>query len=113
MAYGITSSSQLIDVDTIRSACEQYKAVLDDFDRCGSTVVQAGETCSAKALSVDESSLTASITDLGEDIQGLKTTFSTYADQLLADAITVYNQQVAELNEYNRRLSEQQNQSNN
>ena len=105
MAYGITSSSQLIDLNTIRTGCQKFKAALDDFEICGETVIRAGETCSKKALSIDDASMQYMITESGVDIQKLKTTLSIYADQLLADATNVYNAQVAELNEYIKSLN--------
>lgn len=114
MAYGITSSSQLVDLDTIRSGCEQFKKALEDFKSCGKAVIAAGETCSKKALSIDENSLEFSITDLGTEIKSLKDVYSAYADQLMAEAIQVYNAQVNELNEYIRQQeAEKQRQQNN
>ncbi len=108
MAYGITSESQLIDVSTIQSGCDQYKQHLDDFEINGNRVIEAGEVCNAKALSIDSGTLQWSINDLGEEIKDLKTSLSAAADGVVSDAIRVYNEQVAELNEYRRRLAEQE-----
>jgi len=113
MAYGITSSSQLVDLDTIRSGCEQFKEALEDFTVCGEAVIAAGETCSEKALSIDENSLEFSITDLGTEIKSLKDIYAAYADQLMAEATQVYNAQVNELNAYIRQQQQQQQQQNN
>ncbi len=110
MAYGITSQSQIIDINTIIAGANQYRTALDDFDRSGNAVIAAGETCTKKALSVDDSTLEFSITDLGNEMKDLKGTFGGYADELVAQARQVYNMQVAEYNEYVRqqRLLEQQ-----
>jgi hypothetical protein len=116
MAYGITSSSQLIDLDSIKAGCENYKDALDDFTKCGELVIYAGTTCSSKALSVDDSTLEYPINELGEEIKKLKTTYSSYADDVVAQATKIYNAQVSELNEYIRKQQEleaQQQNSNN
>lgn len=109
MAYGITDKSQLIDIDTIQSGCERLKDAANDFDRCGADIVSAGIICDKKALSVDEASLEITINDLGEEVKDIKTAIIRNADQLLSDATTIYNMQVAELNEYNRKLEQEYN----
>ena len=111
MAYGITSPSQIIDLNTIKAGCQKFKEATEDFEKSGSTVVQAGETCNAKALSVDETSLQFSITQLGDEMKALKGTFSGYADQVVAEATRVYNAQVAEYEEYLRELEAKNNQN--
>ena len=108
MAYGITSPSQIIDLNTIKAGCAKFKEATEDFNKSGSTVVEAGETCNAKALSVDETSLEFSITQLGDEMKDLKGTFSGYADQVVAEATQVYNAQVAEYEAYLRELAAQQ-----
>lgn len=111
MAYGITSESQIIDLSTILSGCSAYKTALNDFDKSGTTVIKAGETCNKKALEVDGDTLEYPITDLGQAIKDLKNEYSGYADEVEAEARRIYNEQVAELNAY--RAQQQQNQSQN
>lgn len=111
MGYGITSTSQIIDVATIEAGCNAYKQALSDFDDCGSEVVQAGETCTKKALSVDDQTLQYPITDLGNAIKDLKGEYEGYADAVAAEARRIYNAQVAEYNEYQRQLQQQQKQN--
>ena len=113
MAYGITDKSQLIDYETIRRNCEQYKIVLDDFKRCGEEVVKASQGCTTEALSVDDNTMESSINELGVAIQNAAISYANAADQLVADAIKIYNAQVAELNEYIRRKNQQQQQNSN
>ena len=108
MAYGITSEAQLIDIATITSGCNQYKQCLEDFETNGNRVIEAGEICNAKALSIDYTTLQWSINDLGEEIKNVKTTLSAAADGVVAAAQKVYNEQMAELNEYRRQLEEQE-----
>ena len=100
MEYGITDPSQIIDANEIRKGCENFKKTLDDFQKCGEKVVQAGEKCDEKALSIDEKTLQYSITDLGEEIKRLKTTYTEYANQVIEAAANIYNKQVEEYNNY-------------
>lgn len=104
MAYGITSEAQLIDIATITAGCNQYKQCLEDFETNGNRVIEAGEICDAKALSIDYTTLQWTINDLGEEIKNVKTTLSAAADGVVAAAQKVYNEQLAELNEYRRQL---------
>lgn len=114
MAYGITNPNQLIDIETIRAGCQALADAVNDFETCGGYVLEAGETCSKKALSVDSSSLDGQITEVAEQIMQLKDAYVQCAEELLQDAIRVYNQQVNEYNEYIRRKNEEakRNQSN-
>lgn len=112
MAYGITSQSQIIDLEAIVAGCNEFKNSLDDFESCGNEVQEAGKTCSKKALSVDDSTFEYPITDLGEAIKDLKDEYIGYADEVIAQATQVHSAQVAEYNEYIRKLQEQQNQNN-
>ena len=41
MGYNITSESQLIDINAIKSGCEKFKTALDAFEKCGKKVTQA------------------------------------------------------------------------
>ena len=107
MSYGITSTSQIIDLSTILNGCAAYKNALKDFETCGNTVIAAGEKCNKKALSVDDSTLQYPITDLGQAIKDLKTEYSGYADDVEAQARRIYNEQVAEYNDYIARLNAQ------
>lgn len=107
--YNITSESQIIDLNTITSACEEFKKCLDDFVDCGKCVIEAGETCNKKALSVDDSTFEYPITSLGESIKELKDTYIGYADEVIEQATAIYNAQVAEYNSYIQSLQESQN----
>ena len=48
LSYGITSKSQLIDINTIKAGCEMYINALDDFEKSGENVVLAAEKCDKK-----------------------------------------------------------------
>lgn len=111
MGYGITSQSQLIDINTIKTGVENFKQALCGLERSGVEVEEAGNTCNAKALSVDGSSLSFSITDLGVEMKEVKKILCDYADELYSVAKQIYNQQVSELNEYLRVLAARKQQS--
>lgn len=107
MAYGITSQSQIIDINTIKSGCETIIKELECLEKCGEKVINAGIICNKKALSVDSESLEGSIIEVGEQIKNTKNELVISAEQLIADAMVVYNAQVSEYNEYIRQLEEQ------
>ncbi|MDD6403225.1 MAG: hypothetical protein PUG33_03670 [Mollicutes bacterium] len=113
MGYNITSESQLIDINAIKSGCEKFKTALDAFEKCGKKVTQASETCNKKALSVDGSSMEYSIADVATAITNLKSEYSGYADSIYSEAISIYNSQVAELNAYIEAQKAAQQQNNN
>ena len=100
MGYGITNTSQIIDLETIVAGCNELKNACEDFKKSGTTVVQAGEMCNEKALSFDENTLEFSITQLGEEMKELQKLFSEYADQVIAEATRIHNIQTAEYEEY-------------
>lgn len=107
MGYGITNMSQVIDIDAIRQGCDQVKQCVTDFEACGSLVVIAGENCTEKALEIDKNTFQYSITTIGEEITKLKEVYTAIADQVIAEATQVYNAQVAEYNEYQKKLHQQ------
>lgn len=113
VGYNITSESQLIDINAIKSGCEKFKTALDAFEKCGKKVTQASETCNKKALSVDGSSMEYSIADVATAITNLKSEYSGYADSIYSEAISIYNSQVAELNAYIEAQKAAQQQNNN
>lgn len=107
MAYGITNPNQLIDIETIQAGCQSLIDAVEDFATCGNYVMQAGEICSKKALAVDESSLEGQISEMGNEIVSLKDAFVQCAEEVLYNAIQVYNAQVNEYNDYVRRKQEE------
>ena len=109
MGYGITSESQLIDVDAIGAGCNAYISALGFFNDGASQMINAGHKCNAEALSVDGTSFETEIVGIGEQINQLKDTYASYAEAVYAAAVQVYNEQVNELNNYRRWLASQQN----
>ncbi len=109
----ITSESQLIDIQTIKSGCTALKLAAADFSMSGNAVIEAGETCSEKALSIDKNTLEYAISDIGEEMVRCRSEIERFADTVLAEAVKVYNNQVTELNSYYRELEQQAMQQNN
>ncbi len=108
MAYGITSESQLIDYKTIKAGCEAYITALDDYVECSNKMGEAASILNSKALSVDDATLQDSLYQMQADIMTLRNEYATAAEQVYTDAVNVYNQQVSELNDYYRRLAEEE-----
>lgn len=111
--YGITSESQLIDIESIQSGCISYAQSLDYFIQAGQQIIDAGTACDAKAMSVDGSSMQPTLYEFGQMVQELSNTYSAYVSDVCNQAVNVYNAQVAELNEYYRKLAEQRAANNN
>lgn len=111
--YGITSESQLIDYESIRNGCVAYVQALEGFTEAGEKIIEAGTIMDKDALSVDGASMQPSLYELGQMIGNLANEYAEYANAVYTDAIRIYNEQVAELNEYYRKLAEQQQQKNN
>lgn len=100
MAYTITSRDQIMDIESIRSKLLQLKAELVGFDTYGQEVIDAGQTCSANALSVSGASYEQSLIQTGQEIKNIKPTYEAIIDQTINNAQNVYNAQVNMYNEY-------------
>ncbi|MBR2828223.1 MAG: hypothetical protein IKE70_03230 [Bacilli bacterium] len=107
MSYGITSMSQIIDVGTITSGCNSMKTVLQDFEKSGNTVVEAGNICTEKALSIDDKTMQYSLNDLGEEIKNVKEAVTNYLDEVEALAQKIYQEQLQEYNDYIKKKQEE------
>lgn len=110
MAYGITSRSQLIDIQSIKQGCNQLEDALNDFEKSGDLVIESGNLCNKDALSLDEKSMEYSLTELGEAIKALKGEYQAYTQEVENQANRVYSEQCEELQRYIE--SQQQNTSN-
>ncbi len=111
--YGITNKNQIIDFQTIKTGCNDYRAALDTFVNCGVAVFKAAEMCDKKALSVDYRTLQDYMADIGEQIIKLRETYGMYAVEVANQAVMIAGEQVAELKEYQMRLAQDQSQEQN
>lgn len=112
MTYGITSSSQIIDIEGIQAGVNKIKTTAEDFTTCGNTVNKAADTCDAKALEIEGKTMQPTIEELATNIKDLKASVDELADSILSAANTVYNTQCEELREYERKLKEAEEKNN-
>lgn len=116
MAYGITSESQLIDVGTINSGCDQVIAAAEKFVLCANSIQNASNGCTTKALSVDNTTMQPQLTADAEYIKNLKEYVESQMEGLKGAAAQIYAAQLAELQAYleeQRRLEEAKKNNNN
>lgn len=100
MYYGITSESQIIDIGAIQTAVGNIKSAAADFGTCAKGVNEAASICDASALAIEEKTLQPTIEELAENIQSMQPAIEGLADNILTVANQVYNNQCAELREY-------------
>ena len=104
MAYGITSSSQLIDVATINSGCDTIDDASDIFKKCSSKLDEAANTCDMNALSVDGMTMQPAIEELADNVKALKGNVTSFTSEIRNIASEIYNVQSAELKAYEESL---------
>lgn len=109
MAYGITSSSQLIDIGTISKGCTQLQEAATKFEKCASLVQEAASICDANALSVDKTTMQPQLEADAEFIKSMKEAVDGFAVGIRDVATQIYAAQSQELEEY---LAKQQNANN-
>ena len=100
MAYGITSTSKIIDANTIISACKEMRDLAGYYENIGKKVKEAGGICTAKVLSVDDLSFSNVLVQLGEEIVKLKAIYQEIADELIRETDMVYYYQQQEYQSY-------------
>lgn len=106
--YGITNKNQIIDFETIKKGCNDYRAALDSFVDCGVAVMKAAEMCDKKALSVDYKTLQDYMAEIGEKIIKLRETYGMYSVEVARQAVTICSQQVDELTQYQAKQVQEQ-----
>ena len=100
MAYNITSTDQLIDVATINKGCDMIDEAAKDFNTSGVLLSEAADTCDAKALSVDDTSMQPTIDELAESVKKIQTQVNQFTTEIRTIANQIYNEQSTELREY-------------
>ena len=101
MAYGITSSSQLIDIITINDGVQMINSAAAKFEKCADLVLSASKICNEKALSVDKTTMQPQLEHDAEEIRKIKTYIEDYAVEVNNLAVQVLAGQQRELAEYN------------
>lgn len=107
--YGITSSSQLIDVTTISNGCTKIDEAAEKFVACAEKVSEAASICDANALSVDKTSMQPQLEADAEFIKSMKEAVNGFTSEIRNVATQVYAAQSNELNDY---IESQQNNNN-
>ena len=105
--YGITNSSQIIDIETIKKGCDEIKKAAETFKSCGDTVFEASEECNTEVLSVDGKSMQPVLASLSEEIKGFEEQVDSFADSIYELACEIKAKQEKELQQYLNRLEQQ------
>ena len=111
MAYGITSESQLIDIETIGNGVSAYINALNSLIAAAQAIATCADECGEKALSINGQSMQPTIYELAVTMSDEANKYAEAANGVYEQAVAVYNAQVAELNAYYQQLAAQQNQS--
>ena len=109
MAYGITSESQLIDVATIASGCQKIQEGAQYLELGAQAFSELGAYCTADVMSVDGQTLEGNFAEAASQTSEIVSQVNSAAEAMYAEAVQVYNDQMAELQEYLRK--QQQNNS--
>lgn len=100
MAYNITSRSQLIDIATISSGCDQVEAAAKKFSECAAAIKSASGICNANALSVDKTTMQPQLDADAEYIESMEAAAVSFTTELRSIALKTYTAQEAELADY-------------
>lgn len=100
MAYGITSSSQIIDIGTISNGCTQLEETAKKFEECAKLVLEASSICDANALSVDQTTIQPQLEVDAEFIRSIKDAVDGFASGIRNVATQIYAAQSQELEDY-------------
>lgn len=110
--YGvITSEGQLMDIGTIHGGCDQVIAAADKFVTCANHVQNAGDICTAKALSVDSTTMQPQLQSDSEFIKQIKADVESQMTALKGMADGIYAEQRADLAQWQedqRRIAEEE-----
>lgn len=104
MAYGITSSSQLIDVATIYSGCDKIDEAAKYYTKCSEKLNAASTTCNKDAMSIDGKTMQPTIDGHADSIKGLTATITSFTAQIRSLASQILVNQQNELAAYQESL---------
>lgn len=104
MAYGITSSSQLIDITTIYKGCDKIDEAAKYYTKCSEKLNDASTTCNKDAMSIDGKTMQPTIDELADSIKGLTATITSYTAQIRSLASQILVNQQNELAAYQESL---------
>ncbi len=100
MAYGITSSGQLIDIGTISNGCKQIETAAEKFEESANKILAAADICDANALSIDKTTMQNQLELDAEYIKSMKTAIYEFTKEIRSIATEIYGAQSNELEQY-------------
>lgn len=100
MAYGITNSSQLIDISTIYKGCDKIDEAAKYYTKCSEKLNDASTTCNKDAMSIDGKTMQPTIDELADSIKELPATIKEFTDQIRSIASQILVNQQNELAAY-------------
>lgn len=106
--YGITSSSQFIDIATISDGCTQIEKAAEKFAECAKKVMEAAAICDANALSVDKTTMQPQLEADAQYIQSMQEAVKGFTSEIRNVSQQVYSAQSQELKEYLASQQEQE-----
>lgn len=98
--YGIKSSSDIIDVKTIQSACDAIDKAAEDFDAAARKIEDAKEYASGDNLKVDGKTMEESFDIVKGAHENIKKNILEFTNSIRATANSIYVAQSQELAEY-------------
>lgn len=104
MAYGITNSSQLIDIAAIYKGCDKIDEAAKLYIECSKKLNDASTTCNKDAMSIDGKTMQPTIDELADSIKELTTTITSFTDQIRSLASQILVSQQNELAAYQESL---------
>lgn len=100
--FPITSTSQYINLDAIKSACQMIKDAANDYKNSAKEIDAAIGCLGKNALSIDGETYEKLLTELKETFESSQTQLESLADQILAEATKILeNQKIAYQNYLN------------
>lgn len=100
MAYGITSSSQLIDIVTINNGIQIINDATEKFIESGNLILAACEICDADALAVDKTTMQPQLEADAQYVKSIKDTIDNYTKEIINIAVQIRAEQESELAKY-------------
>ena len=108
LRYGITSSSQMIDVEAIKQACVQIETAAADFTTASKKVEDAKSYCGKGALEVEGKTMEESFDQVSGDLSNVEKSIKDFTSSIVSTAQSIYYAQSQELAEYQQQLAQQQ-----
>lgn len=103
---GITSKSQIIDVEAIKQGCAQLVEVASQFTTHARTLKEFAADIDTDALSVDKEGVYDNITAIAEEIAKFEGIVSSIASAIVVEAKQVYYDDQDELDDHLASLEE-------